>query len=134
MCPCTYVQVGEPVVDVVLGPPDVLHGLDVLLGLLQPVAELLLALTVQAVVVVRHLQVVAHVLKGITACKALTIINTATTIMRFWCENGNDTTTHKALTIINTTTSLMRFWCENWTCLWVVIVMNINKIIMRMKN
>ena len=58
-----YVQVGEPSVDVVLGSPDVLHSLDVLPGLLQPVAELLLVLLVQAVVVVGCLQVVAHVLE-----------------------------------------------------------------------
>lgn len=63
-----YVQVGEPDIDVVLGASDVLHGLDVLLGLLQPVAELTLVLSVQAVVVVRCLQVVTHVLqcKGVT--------------------------------------------------------------------
>ena len=62
-----YVQVGESGVDVVLGSPHVLHSLDVLLGLLQPVAELLLVLLVQAVVVVGCLQVVAHVLE--TGCR-----------------------------------------------------------------
>ena len=62
-CMSAYVQVGESGVDVVLGSPDVLHSLDVLLGLLQPVTELLLVLLVQTVVVVGCLQVVAHVLE-----------------------------------------------------------------------
>ena len=59
-----YVKVSEAGVDVVLRAADVLHGLDVLSGLLQPVAELLLVLLVQAVVVVGPLQVVAHVLQA----------------------------------------------------------------------
>ena len=60
----TYIQVGESGVDVVLGAPDILHSLNVLLGFLKPVTELLLVLLVQAVVVVGCLQVVAHVLEN----------------------------------------------------------------------